>query len=121
MYRRCLIALFFAIYLIGCTAPAPQETVQDPNVTPEGIRITPDVVCGHIFGMALTFDMYQPQNSNGAGVLFINSGGWQSPILILIAVLQVLVQFSQISLVEIGHKSIQGNARLAATLNRDVF
>ena len=78
MYRHFLITLFLAISLIGCTTPAPEETVQDPNVTPEGVRITPDVVYGHKFGMALTFDMYQPENKNGAAVIFINSGGWRS-------------------------------------------
>jgi hypothetical protein len=80
MYRLCLIAVFLTICLLGCNAPTPEETDQDPNVTPEGFRIIPDVVYGNKFGMALTFDMYQPQNQNGAGVIFINSGGWQSPI-----------------------------------------
>lgn len=79
MYLRCLIAVLFVIFLIGCTAPTPEKTDQDPNVTPEGIRITPDVVYGHKFGMALTLDMFQPQNQNGAGVIFINSGGYISP------------------------------------------
>ena len=81
MYRCYLIALLLVVFLVGCTAPAPEETAQDPNVTPEGIRITPDVVYGHKFGMALTFDIYQPENQNGAGVIFVNSGGWHSPSL----------------------------------------
>ncbi len=51
----------------------------DPNVTPEDVRITPDVVYGHKFGLALTFGLYQPKIPNGAGVIFINSGGWHSP------------------------------------------
>jgi acetyl esterase/lipase len=54
------------------------STVPRTNITPEGIRITPDVVYGHKFGMALTFDMFQPENQNGAGVILINSGGWRS-------------------------------------------
>jgi acetyl esterase/lipase len=78
MYRRCLIAVFLTICIFGCNAPAPEETAQDPNVTPEGVRITPDVVYGHKFGMALTFDMYQPENQNGAGVIWLNSGGWRA-------------------------------------------
>ena len=41
-------------------------------------RITPDVVYGHKDGMALTFDVYTPPNPNGAGVLFMVSGGWVS-------------------------------------------
>lgn len=41
--------------------------------------ITKDVVYGHKFGLAMTFDVYQPQERNGAAVIFINSGGWYSP------------------------------------------
>jgi len=78
MYQRCLIVVLLVIFLVGCTAQIPEQTVQDPNVTPEGIRVTPDVVYGHKFGMALTFDMYQPENPNGAGVLYIASGGYYS-------------------------------------------
>lgn len=41
--------------------------------------ITPDVVYGHKFGLALTFDVFTPEaNANGAGVLFMVSGGWYS-------------------------------------------
>jgi acetyl esterase/lipase len=69
------------IFMAGCTAPPTDQTSQDPNIAPEGVRITADVVYGHKFGMALTFDMIQPSNQNGAGVIFINSGGWVSPIL----------------------------------------
>ena len=40
---------------------------------------SPDVVYGHKDGMALTFDVLKPaSNSNGAGVLYIESGGWRS-------------------------------------------
>jgi acetyl esterase/lipase len=41
-------------------------------------KITPDVVYGHKAGMALTFDVIQPKDPNGAGVLFMVSGGWVS-------------------------------------------
>ncbi|HUE70300.1 MAG TPA: alpha/beta hydrolase [Pirellulaceae bacterium] len=40
--------------------------------------ITDDVVYGHKDGMALTFDVIQPKSPNGAGVLFLQSGGWYS-------------------------------------------
>lgn len=80
MYRRCLIPIFFLILLVGCATHSPEKTAQEPNVTFEGVRISQDVVYGHKFGMALTFDMYQPENPNGAGVIGINSGGWQSPV-----------------------------------------
>lgn len=45
----------------------------------DSYKITPDVVYGHKAGMALTFDVIQPKkNANGAGVLFMMSGGWFS-------------------------------------------
>jgi len=50
-----------------------------PASAGENVKIIPDVVYGHKFGMALTFDVYQPQERpNGAGVLFMVSGGWHS-------------------------------------------
>lgn len=47
--------------------------------TPVEIEIITDIVYGHKDGMALTMDIYLPKNQNGAGVLFINSGGFRSP------------------------------------------
>jgi acetyl esterase/lipase len=41
-------------------------------------KITPDVIYGHKAGMALTFDVIQPHEPNGAGVLFMVSGAWVS-------------------------------------------
>jgi acetyl esterase/lipase len=42
-------------------------------------KITADVVYGHKDGLALTFDLFQPsEDANGAGVLFMVSGGWRS-------------------------------------------
>jgi len=40
--------------------------------------VTPDVVYGHKAGMALTYDVLRPGEANGAGVLFLVSGGWFS-------------------------------------------
>ncbi len=43
------------------------------------VTITPDVVYGHKFGLANTFDVFTPsENPNGAAVLFMVSGGWYS-------------------------------------------
>ncbi len=43
------------------------------------VKVTPDVVYGHKFGLALTFDVFAPtEKPNGAGVLFMVSGGWYS-------------------------------------------
>lgn len=45
----------------------------------EDVQITPDVVYGHKLGLAMTFDEFRPaENANGAGVLFMVSGGWYS-------------------------------------------
>ena len=35
---------------------------------------------GHRDGLALTFDVYRPAQPNGAGVIVIVSGGWQSSV-----------------------------------------
>ncbi|HBJ35763.1 MAG TPA: alpha/beta hydrolase [Planctomycetaceae bacterium] len=43
------------------------------------VNITADVVYGHKFGLANTFDVFTPsENANGAAVLFMVSGGWYS-------------------------------------------
>ena len=44
----------------------------------DDVKITPDVVYGHKHGMALTLDVFTPKEPNGAGVLFMVSGGWFS-------------------------------------------
>jgi len=49
-----------------------------PAQAEETPRIRPDVVYGHKDGVALTFDVFHPATANGAGVLFIQSGGWYS-------------------------------------------
>ena len=45
----------------------------------DDVKITPDVVYGHKHGLAMTFDVFTPEkDANGAGVLFMVSGGWYS-------------------------------------------
>lgn len=45
----------------------------------QDVDILPDVVYGHKDGLAMTFDVFTPkQSANGAGVLFMVSGGWYS-------------------------------------------
>ena len=41
-------------------------------------RRTEDVIYGRKHGMALTMDVFQPAQTNGCGVIFLVSGGWQS-------------------------------------------
>lgn len=42
------------------------------------IRHTADVIYGRKAGMSLTLDVFQPAQKNGAGVIFLVSGGWAS-------------------------------------------
>ena len=45
----------------------------------DAVEIVPDVVYGHKLGLAQTLDVFRPTaNANGAGVLFMVSGGWYS-------------------------------------------
>ena len=60
-----LTAVILATHPTAARAESPYE-------------ITPDVVYGHKAGMALTFDVIRPKEPNGAGVLFMMSGGWFS-------------------------------------------
>jgi acetyl esterase/lipase len=41
-------------------------------------RRTEDVIYGRKFGTALTLDVFQPEKTNGAGIVFMVSGGWFS-------------------------------------------
>lgn len=49
----------------------------------EQVRITPDVIYGHKYGMALVMHAYQPPVANGAAIVEIMCGGyfsnWQPP------------------------------------------
>ena len=55
-------------YEIVRQPPAPQPSV------------TTDAVYGHKDGLALTFDVHRPAQPNGAAVIAIVSGGWQSSV-----------------------------------------
>src|SRR5205807_2168530 len=44
----------------------------------EDVPVQADVVYGHKDGMALTFDVIKSAKPNGAGILWIQSGGWYS-------------------------------------------
>ena len=67
--RFLLSAIAAVIVLAGpCQAFAEENTR------------TRDVVYGHKFGMALTLDVLKPAKPNGAGVIFMVSGGFNSDI-----------------------------------------
>jgi len=42
------------------------------------IEVQPDVVYAERHGVPVSFDVYRPETANGAGVLFLNSGGFVS-------------------------------------------
>lgn len=66
-----LLAISFSIFSVSSGfADEPTQSWR---------KITKDVVYGHKHGLALTYDVIQPtKNANGAGVLFMVSGGWVS-------------------------------------------
>ena len=67
MFKRFQISLILLV------------AVANGPTTEAEISITPDVVYGHKFGMAMTFDVFTPtENANGGAVLFVVSGGWFS-------------------------------------------
>jgi acetyl esterase/lipase len=50
-----------------------------PAVAKAEVNVTADVVYGHKMGLAMTCDVFTPaDHANGAGVLFMVSGGWYS-------------------------------------------
>jgi acetyl esterase/lipase len=68
MLRNILRKLVLAIAILAIAVPAKAE-----------VKITPDVVYGHKHGLAMTFDVFRPtEKPNGAGILFMVSGGWYS-------------------------------------------
>ncbi len=73
MRLRAEHIILFGI-LTGCAAGEPDEAVVS-DASPRQVQIDADVVYGHKFGMALTFDVYQPAEPNGAGVIIVNSWG----------------------------------------------
>jgi acetyl esterase/lipase len=74
---RSFVALA-ALLTCACGASAPGLAgAPEPALQPS---VTTDVVYGHKDGLALTFDVHRPAQPNGAGVIAIVSGGWQSSV-----------------------------------------
>ena len=59
---------------LGMILPVFGQAIAGNNV----VRHTADVIYGRKTGMALTLDVFQPAQKNGAGVIFLVSGGWAS-------------------------------------------
>ena len=67
-----LLVIFLSLSTVLAEAPAQPTTA--PSFTRQQ-----DVVYGRSYGAALTFDIFRPTGKpNGAGVIFVVSGGWVS-------------------------------------------
>ncbi|HNY27392.1 MAG TPA: alpha/beta hydrolase [Candidatus Sumerlaeota bacterium] len=76
--KQTLVFLFLMMWTFPGFA---QEKENKPSENKPQARYTyqRDVVYGHKDGMALTFDVVKPlKNANGAGILWMISGGWFS-------------------------------------------
>ena len=74
--RSVVVLPTFLAYACAPSTPdraGAAEPARQPSV------IT-DVVYGHKDGLALTLDVYRPARPNGAGIISIVSGGWQSSV-----------------------------------------
>jgi len=72
-----------SVVLLALVACACSATARGIGAVPAPARqpsVTTDVVYGHKDGLALTFDVNRPAQPNGAGVISIVSGGWQSSV-----------------------------------------
>ncbi len=72
-----------SVVLLALVACACSATARRIGAVPAPARqpsVTTDVVYGHKDGLALTFDVHRPAQPNGAGVIAIVSGGWQSSV-----------------------------------------
>jgi acetyl esterase/lipase len=77
---NCVRSLAVLAVLLTCACAASTSGLAGaPDAVPQP-SVTTDVVYGHKDGLALTFDVYGPSQPNGAGVIVIVSGGWQSSV-----------------------------------------
>jgi acetyl esterase/lipase len=76
MKRSASIALFSFLLLL---ASGLRSEPPAPTASPAAVEHLTDVVYGRKFGVALTMDVFKPkQKANGAGVVWVVSGGWVS-------------------------------------------
>jgi len=68
-------ALFVLLSILGVlTLPVFGQTTTKTGA----VKRTMDVIYGRKAGMALTLDVFEPAHKNGAGIVFLVSGGWAS-------------------------------------------
>ncbi len=70
--------LLLACCLWVCATAAHLQAAEPAAAPAPKFTRTADVIYGHKYGMALTFDVFQPEKPNGAAVLFMVSGGFVS-------------------------------------------
>ena len=75
-----LALAIFISYLVWSPTTIAQEATEKsaPAATTSDPSILADVVYGHKMGMALTLDIVRPVEENGAAVIYVVSGGWNS-------------------------------------------
>jgi acetyl esterase/lipase len=71
MQTKPMTKLFSAALALLTLASAWSQTNLD-------FKRTEDVIYGRKYGTALTFDVFQPTNTNGLGIILMVSGGWFS-------------------------------------------
>jgi pimeloyl-ACP methyl ester carboxylesterase len=73
-----IISICLAVIIAGCSSKGSDKNNQTDHSSND-FTLLADVVYGHDYGMAMTYDVYVPTHPNGAGIILINSGGWKSP------------------------------------------
>ena len=66
--------------LVACACSATIRRIATVPALAGQPSVTTDVVYGHKDGLALTLDVHRPARPNGAGLISIVSGGWQSSV-----------------------------------------
>lgn len=66
--------------LVACACSATARGIGAAPGPARQVSVTADMVYGHKDGLALTFDVHRAAQPNGAGVIAIVSGGWQSSV-----------------------------------------
>ena len=73
---RSIINVAFVSVVLG---PAISAMAADNKDYSKTVEVSTDVVYGHKFGLAMTMDVLRPKkDANGAGIVWIVSGGWHS-------------------------------------------
>src|SRR5262245_7936931 len=77
---NCLRSFVLLAAFLTCACLASALGLEGAPQAARQPSVTTDVVYGHKDGLALTFDVYRPAQSHGAGIISIVSGGWQSSV-----------------------------------------